>query len=343
MAPQGHRGEEHEKPGPESSATVAGVARTSAVGTAVNGITITHADKILWPNAGITKMDLVRYYQVVEEWMLPYVTGRPIAMVRCPDGVDKIPSGARQSRGGSSPCFFHKHPGRDFPGPFTRMSVLESGGVHEYLAIAEPGSLTGLAQMGVLEIHIWGSTWPEIEKPDMIVFDLDPDAAVPWAALAAGARLVRDVLQTLGLQSFVKTTGGKGLHVVVPLTPTRDWESVHRFSRAVAEIIVARHPDRYTANMSKARRGGKIFIDYVRNTRGSTSVAPYSTRAKDRPTVSMPLRWSELSGAARPDTYAMDNVASRLRQLKGDPWEAWTEVRAAQALSDAALRAVGAD
>jgi bifunctional non-homologous end joining protein LigD len=342
MAPERNQRKRRGEPGSEPSAAVAGTAGTSAAGTAVNGITITHTDKLLWPDAGIAKMDLVRYYQLVEEWMLPYVMGRPIAMVRCPDGVDKVP-GERQSRGGSGPCFFHKHPGGVFPGPFTRMSVLESGGVHDYLAIAEPGSLTGLAQMGVLEIHIWGSTWPELERPDMIVFDLDPDAAVTWAALAAGARLVRDVLRALGLRSFVKTTGCKGLHVVAPLTPTRDWESAHRFSRAVAETIAARHPDRYTANLSKAKRTGKIFIDYVRNTRGSTSVAPYSTRAKDRPTVSMPLRWSELSGSVRPDTYAIDNVARRLQRLKSDPWEAWAEVQATQVLSDAVLRAVGAD
>jgi bifunctional non-homologous end joining protein LigD len=313
------------------------------MGAVVNGVAITHPDKLLWPDAGVTKMDLVQYYELVEKWMLPYVIGRPIAMVRCPDGVDKVPADARQNRGGTGPCFFHKHPGKDFPGPFTRMSILESGGVHDYLAIAEPGSLTGLAQMGVLEIHIWGSTWPELERPDMVVFDLDPHTTVTWAALAAGARLVRDVLQALDLRSFVKTTGGKGLHVVAPLTPTREWESVHRFSRAVAETIAARHPDRYTANMSKAKREGRIFIDYVRNTRGSTSVAPYSTRTKDRPTVSVPLRWSELGGSERPDTYTMKSVAGRLQRLKDDPWEAWTEVQATQLLSDAALRAVGAD
>ncbi|MBN1461312.1 MAG: ATP-dependent DNA ligase, partial [Armatimonadetes bacterium] len=188
-------------------------------------------------------------------------------------------------------------------------------------------------QMGVLEIHVWGSTWPDIEHPDLLVFDLDPDSTIPWATLAAGARIVRDVLQEAGLTSFVKTTGGKGLHVVVPIIPSVGWEKVRAFCKAVADAVVGLAPDRFTAKMSKAKRGGKIFVDYVRNNRGATAIAPYSTRARESATVAVPLRWAELSGRVRPDTYTVNDLANRLRRLKGDPWEGYFGIGRAQILT----------
>ncbi len=262
---------------------------------------------------------------------MPYVVDRPVAMVRCPGGVadgEKAPQG----RGRSDGCFFHKHAAEDFPGPVGRVMITESAGPAPYLTITEPGSLTALAQMGVLEIHVWGSTWPDIERPDMAVFDLDPGPGVDWRALADGARLVRKVLQSARLESFVKTTGGKGLHVVAPLTPDEGWKEVAQFCRRVAEIMVELAPDRFTANMSKAKREGKIFVDYVRNNRGSTSIAPFSTRAKERATVAVPLRWTELNGPIRPDTFTIDTLGNRLRRLRDDPWEGYFEVRDAQRL-----------
>ena len=313
---------------------------TGASRRIVTGVTVTHPDKVLWADVGATKLDLVDYYRRVAEWMLPYVVGRPLAMVRCPEGVDGPGAGA--GRGKGAPCFFHKHPGGEFPGPFRHVTIEESGGPDTYLAVSELGSLIGLAQMGVLEIHVWGSTWPDIERPDLLVFDLDPDPTVEWKALAEGARLMREVLSALGLESFVKTTGGKGLHVEAPITPGEEWAVVRTFCRAVAEAFVAHAPDRYTANMSKAKRGGKIYVDYVRNNRGATSIAPYSTRARERATVAVPLRWSELSGSIRPDTYTIKNLARRLGNLKGDPWEGWAEVKKEQTLTGAMRRAVGA-
>ena len=307
----------------------------------VHGVTLTHPDRVFWPLDQITKRDLVDHYEKVAEWMLPYVLGRPLAMVRCPDGVKGVPATVRQGRGQDGPCFFHKHAGPDFPGPFERVIIEDSGGPDTYLTITEAGSLAGLAQMGVLEIHIWGSTWPDIEHPDMLVFDLDPDPAVEWAALAQGARLMREVLRARGLESFVKTTGGKGLHVVAPITPAEDWEVVRRFCKSVAEAFVTHAPDKYTANMSKAKRGGKIYVDYVRNNRGATSIAPYSTRAKEYATIAVPLRWSELSGRVRPDTYTVNNLQNRLRRLKGDPWDGYFEVQRAQTLTAAMKQAVG--
>jgi bifunctional non-homologous end joining protein LigD len=305
----------------------------SAGGEIVNGVALTHPERIFWPLDQITKRDLVAYYNQVAERMLPYVLGRPVAMVRCPDGIAELPASVRQGRGRVGACFFHKHPAADFPGPFERVMITESGGPAPYLTITETASLTALAQMGVLEIHIWGSTWPDVEHPDMLVFDLDPDPTVAWTALAAGARLVREVLRDVGLESFVKTTGGKGLHVVVPLTPSAGWEDVRVFCKGVADAVVNRAPDGFTANMSKAKRGGKIFIDYVRNNRGATAIAPYSTRAKERASVAVPLRWAELSGRIRPDTYTVKTLQKRLSRLEGDPWEGYFETGHSQALT----------
>lgn len=322
--------------------TPAEVEVEGSVPFAVHGVTITHPEKLLWPGDGITKQRLVEHYEGVASWMLPYVLGRPVAMVRCPGGIGELPAGVRQGKRPSDPCFYHKHPSPDFPGPFDRVTIEESDGPAPYLTITEPGSLTALAQMGVLEIHVWGSTWPDIEHPDLLVFDLDPDPAVGWKALADAARLVREVLLTLGLESFVKTTGGKGLHVQAPISPTEDWETVRSFCRAVADVVVAHDPARYTAQMAKAKRVGKIYVDYVRNNRGATSIAPYSTRARDHATVAAPLRWRELSGSVRPDTYTVRNIQARLSRLKDDPWEGYAEVRQRQALSRALQRVSGA-
>ncbi len=335
---------------PDSAAHVAADAASDATPDAaapgaaavVHGITLTHPDKVLWQTEGLTKRHLVEHYDRVAHLMLPYVVGRPVAMVRCPEGVDAsalVSKGKARTR--VAPCFFHKHPGQDFPGPFERMTIEESAGPATYLAITEAGSLTALVQMGVLEIHVWGSTWPDIEHPDLLVFDLDPDPTVTWKALADGARLMREVLRALGLESFVKTTGGKGLHVEVPLTPSEDWETVRTFCRAVADAFVAHAPERYTANMSKAKRGGKIYVDYVRNNRGATAVAPYSTRAREHATVAVPLRWSELGGSIRPDSYTVKNIGDRLQRLKGDPWEGWSETQRAQTLTEAIGRIAG--
>ncbi len=309
--------------------------------TAKNGVSITHPDRVFWPTPGVTKSDLVEYYDLVAERMLPYVLDRPIAMVRCPSGVEDGEAEVPQRRGRPGGCFFHKHPADDFPGPVGRVMITESGGPAPYLTITGPGSLTALAQMGVLEIHIWGSTWPDIERPDMVVFDLDPGPGVEWPALAGGARLVREVLRSVHLESFVKTTGGKGLHVVVPLTPNEGWKEVGQFCRRVAEIMVELSPDRFTANMSKAKRPGKMYVDYVRNNRGSTSIAPFSTRARERATVAVPLRWSELSGRIRPDSYTVETLANRLRRLKDDPWDGYFQARDAQRLEPAIHQALG--
>jgi bifunctional non-homologous end joining protein LigD len=298
----------------------------------VNGVTLTHPDRVYWPESGLTKRDLVDYYELVAPLMLPYVSGRPVAMVRCPGGLAELPADVRQGSKHVDACFFYKHPAADSAGPFQRVVITESGGPAPYLAVTEAGSLTALAQMGVLEIHIWGSTAPDIEHPDMLVFDLDPDDSVPWPTLADGARMVRELLRAAGLESFVKTTGGKGLHVVAPIMARNGWEDVHLFCKGVAETVAGQAPDRFVATMPKAKRTDKIYVDYVRNTRGSTSIAPYSTRARDGATVAVPLRWEELSGRDRPEAHTLVTLPERLRQLDKDPWQGYFETARNQTL-----------
>jgi bifunctional non-homologous end joining protein LigD len=319
-----------ERPDPEGA--VAGDRRIGAGrGEKVLGVRLTNPNRVFWPAAGMTKKDLVLYYERMAERMIPYVIHRPVSMVRCPQGVAGVGPEVREDQGG--PCFFHKHAGSDFPGLFERVRIEESGGLEDYLTITEPASLVALAQMGVLEIHIWGARWPDVERPDMVVFDLDPDPAAGFAGAVEGARLVRALLRGLGLESYVKTTGGKGLHVVVPIRPGENWEGVKGFAKTIADALARYAPDRFTSSMSKSRRKGKTFVDYLRNARTATSVAPFSTRAKRLPTVSVPLRWQELGRLENADRYTLMNLSARLERLRGDPWEGYFERQRTQALT----------
>lgn len=286
----------------------------------VLGIGLTHPDRVFYPDDGITKTDLAEYYARVGELMLPHVAHRPLALLRCPDGL----GGGERGRGES--CFYHKHAGDDFPQPLEHLTIRESEGPVPYLAVAEPAGLVALAQMAALEIHMWGSRADDVEHPDYMVFDLDPSEDVPWEAVNEGARLVRDVLSGLGLTSFVKTTGGKGLHVCVPLEPRTDWAGVKDFAEAVARAIAHYRPAKYVATMSKTKRTGRVFVDYLRNARSNTSIAPFSTRARPHATVSVPLRWDELSGERHSNDYTIANLARRLSRLRGDPWEGYFDV-----------------
>ena len=299
----------------------------------VNGVTLTHPDRVYWPESGLTKRDLVDYYDQVAPADAALRDRAARGHGALPWRVSRsLPKGVRQGNRRVDTCFFYKHPPADFAGPFQRVMITESGGPAPYLAITEAGSLTALAQMGVLEIHIWGSTAPDIEHPDMLVFDLDPDDSVPWPAWLRAPLMVRELLRAAGLESFVKTTGGKGLHVVAPVRAENGWPEVRLFCKGVAEVIASQAPDRFVATMSKAKRAGKIYVDYVRNTRGSTSIAPYSTRARDGATVAVPLRWEELSGGDRPDAYTLVTLPDRLKQLDGDPWQGYFETARAQTL-----------
>ena len=271
------------------------------------GVRLTHPDKILYPDQAITKQDLANYYEIVADWILPHVVDRPLAIVRCPAGSAK-------------PCFFQKHPGDGASDHLRKVNIAKDGAPDFHLAVDDVAGLISLVQMGVLEIHVWGSRVKHLEKPDRLIFDLDPGPSVDWQQLIIAAREVRHLLEELGLISFLKTTGGKGLHIVVPVQPRTEWDSAKAFCRAVADFMVLAAPDRFVATMSKTARKGKIFIDYLRNARGSTAVAPYSSRARSAATVSVPIAWDELTPKLRSDHFTIENVPGRLSQLKKDPW-----------------------
>jgi bifunctional non-homologous end joining protein LigD len=207
--------------------------------------------------------------------------------------------------------------------------------VGQYLVVDDLPGLIGLAQMGILEVHTWNSTVDHLEQPDRVVFDLDPDAAVAWPAVVKTAERIRELLAGLGLAAYVKMTGGKGLHVVTPLVPGPGWDECAEFARRLAEALAGRHPDEYLTEASKAARKGRIFIDWLRNVRGATSIAAYSTRARPGAPVSTPVTWEELPGT-RPDQYTVQTLPRRLPALKKDPWAGYA--KAARSL-ESALRA----
>lgn len=278
------------------------------------GVRLTSADKVLYPPMGITKLDLAAYYRDIADWILPHLAHRPLVLVRCPEGQGKE-------------CFYQKHPGVGTPDVLRRIPIKEKSRTEPYVLVDNVEGLISLTQIGALEIHAWGSREDQLERPDRLIFDLDPDPLVPWTRVVDSAREVREFLQEIGLESFVKTTGGKGLHLVLPIERRHDWDEAKAFCKLVAEAIVAAAPDRYTANMSKAKRGNKIFIDYLRNGRGATAVVPYSSRSKPNATVSTPLTWRELSAKIGSDHFTVQTIRQRLASLKRDPWEELATLR----------------
>jgi bifunctional non-homologous end joining protein LigD len=292
----------------------------------VAGIEITHPDRVLYPQQGITKLGLAQYYAKAADWMLPYLDGRPLTLVRCPGGHREK-------------CFYQKHFGRGAPEALRTISIEERSKVGQYAVVDNVEALVSLVQFGVLEIHIWPAREDALQSPDLVVFDLDPDPSVDWPEVIRAARQMRKLLESLGLESFVKTTGGEGLHLVSPIKRRHQWPVVKQFARQVAERMAAEAPSRYTTNMSKAARGGKIFIDYLRNDRGATFVCPFSTRARPGAPVSTPLAWDELSPAIRSDHFTVENLPARLTGLKHDPWADFFKLRqslTARALEQAA-------
>lgn len=275
---------------------------------------ITHPDKVVFPELGITKQEVLDYYALVAERMLPHVANRPLTLVRCPNGRGK-------------PCFFQKHPGRGTPPGLRSVSIREKEGKSPYSVIDDATGLFGLVQLGALEIHTWGSRADDFEHPDLLVFDLDPDPVLDYTAVIAGAYAIREVFQQARLETFVKTTGGKGLHVCVPIAPELGWDQVKAFTGQVARALAQRSPELYVATQSKAQRTGKIFIDYLRNGRGATFIAPYSTRARENAPLAVPLEWDELSPKLLPNHFTLRNVQRRLEKLKHDPFERMPQVQ----------------
>jgi len=283
--------------------------RASIDKDAIAGVSLSNPDKVLYPEAQLTKRDLASYYAAVGDWMLPHLRNRPLTLVRCPNGWDKT-------------CFYQKNAEDGLHETLSRVTITHGDGTTSpYVMANSVSAIVALLQMGVLEVHPWGSRSEHLGFADRITFDLDPDEALPWDRLRDAVLIVRTLLDSIGLASFLKTTGGKGLHVVVPIEPSTGWEHVKGFSKAVAELLERTFPDRFTSKLLKVSRRGRIFIDYLRNAEGSTAVAAYSLRAKANAPVSTPIAWNELSKDVRFGYFNVRNVPKRLAKLRSDPWK----------------------
>jgi bifunctional non-homologous end joining protein LigD len=281
----------------------------------IEGVRLTNSERVLYPEQGITKRQLAEYYLSVAPQMVPELAHRPLTLVRCPAGHQRQ-------------CFYQKHLAEGVPPSLRPMVIEERGGRQEtYVSLDSAAGLVALAQLGVLEIHPWGSRSEHLDRPDRLIFDLDPDPTVGWPAVVGAARRLRELLRRLDLESFLKLTGGKGVHLVVPIAPELPWEEAKVFSRAIAQLLVTEDPDAFTINPSKAKRSGKIFVDYLRNGFGATAVAAYSTRARSGAPVAAPIRWDELTPRLQPDRYTLRNLRRRLAALADDPWTGMAGLR----------------
>ncbi len=291
----------------------------------IAGVKLTHPTRMLYPDVGVTKLDLARFYERIGERMLPFLVDRPLTLVRAPNGV-----------GGQR--FFVRHAGDWAPRELRQFEITGGTGAGTAMVVDDLPGLVALAQMNVLEIHPWNARTRDLERPDRVVFDLDPGPEVPWSDIVDGAKRVRDVLETLDLASFVKTTGGKGLHVVVPLTPAATWAETLEFSRVMAQALARYEPARFSAGLAKAPRTSKIFVDYLRNRRGATSVSVFSSRANPAATVSVPVAWDQLGFATRNEAFHVGNVATWFQAQ--DAWADFSKIR--QRLTAAKIKAARA-
>ena len=297
---------------------------TSAIEIA--GVRLTHPDKQLYPEEHVSKRDIALYYEAAARRLLPYVSRRLISIVRCPEG-----------RG--EPCFFQRHPIPGSPESIHRFKQRKTKATPDYIYVEDVQGLIALAQMGVLEIHIWGSPIDDIDRPDRMVFDLDPAEDVPFAEVKAAALHLRDLLEALRLKSFPLLTGGKGIHVVVPLKPRHGWDVIKAFSGGLAQRVAADQPKRYVATMTKAKRTGRIFIDYFRNDKSATAIAPYSTRARAGAPLAWPVTWKTLPRVKSANEVTLSSVRRRL--TAADPWSDYG--KSDQLLESSALKALGID
>jgi len=287
------------------------------------GIKFSNLEKVLYPEQNLRKAELIAYYASIASVMLPHVQDRPLTLVRCPNGRGK--------------CFFQKHANEGVPDFVRRVPIAEADEKFEdYLVVDDPRGLVSLAQLGVLEVHTWPCHAAQVERPDQFVFDLDPGEGLAWSAVTAATLELRDRLQALGLESFVKTTGGKGLHVVLPVRPQLDWDTHKAFASALSDAMARDSPRKYLTSMRKDQRKGRVFLDYLRNGRGATAVAPYSTRAREGATVATPLSWDELEAKTQP-SFNVGSVLGRLSQP--DPWREYSKLK--QTISAKALSGLG--
>jgi bifunctional non-homologous end joining protein LigD len=274
----------------------------------VGGIGISHPNRIIFPELGVTKLELARFYAGIADRMLPHIANRPLSLVRVPDDIH-------------GQQFFQRHlPERGGLHNVQPVDVPVKDRIEEYMQVTDDLGLLSLVQWGGIEFHPWGSHSDKPALPDRMIFDLDPDPEAPWQNVIDGAAEIRDRMAELGLVSFLKTTGGKGLHVVIPIERQWSWPAIKAFTRAIAESMAQDSPTRFIANMSKAKRKGRIFIDYLRNDLTSTAVSVFSARARPGAGVSTPLFWKELTPKLNPGDYNINSLSKRLRTQKADPW-----------------------
>jgi len=292
---------------------------------AIGGVWLSSPDRVPYPEDGITKLEVAEYYEAAAEWLLPHIRNRPLTLVRCPDTYRS--------------CFFQKHIDENKVYDAVKpIEVMEEKGPGLYAAVDSLEGVMSFVQLGTLEFHTMGCRADRLEQPDRFTLDLDPGPGVPFSRIVRSAHTIRELLRELELESFVKTTGGKGLHVVVPIGRRREWDEVKEFTRGVASLLVSAAPDEYTISVSKARRKGKILIDYLRNARGSIAVEAYSTRSRAGGTVATPVSWEELTPDLDPQAFNVRTMAKRFASLDRDPWDGYARVR--QSITAAIYRRV---
>jgi len=273
---------------------------------------LTNPERVLWPDVGITKQALLDYYEAVWPWLEPHIAGRPLALLRCPQGIGEE-------------CFFQKHATQSLPSGIRSVTIDEAN--HAAPVIDDFSGLAGLVQLSALELHPWSAPIHDIEHPDQLIFDLDPAPEMPWESVVEAALLVREAIEKHGLSAFAKTSGGKGLHVIAPLKPSAGWEEIRRFAQGFSKQLAAENPRIFTAQSAMDERKGLIFLDYLRNGRGTTSIATYCPRARKGALVATPVAWNEVEAGVKPNAFNILSVPDRLTNLKDDPWRDFDAAR----------------
>lgn len=274
---------------------------------------LSHPERIIYAEEKITKLDIAEYYDSVHSWILPYIKNRPLTLVRCPNDYRH--------------CFYQKHIHTHFPSGIYGVKIPGKKNHGEYLYIKDREGLISLSQLGTIEIHPWESCINKIEYPDMLVFDLDPDPQISWKKIVSAALEIKKIFEQLDLKSFVKTTGGKGLHVVIPIKPQYEWREVKDFSKLLVTHLAMNAPEKYVTIMAKSKRHNKIFIDYLRNQRGATAIAPYSLRARKYAPIATPIAWDELTHDIRDTLFNIKSLSKRLKDLQKDPWADFFKIK----------------
>ncbi|WP_103308284.1 MULTISPECIES: DNA ligase D [unclassified Pseudomonas] len=299
-----------EQPLPIKPSTPPPQRRKKASTAKVDGVTITHPERVIDSVSGVQKAELAQYYLDIAPWILPHLKLRPVALLRAPDGIGEE-------------LFFQKHADRLEIPHIRQLDPQLDPGHAALMEIDDIHALVGAAQMGTVELHTWAATHDRIETPDLFVLDLDPDPSLPWSAMIEATRMTLAVLDELGLQAFLKTSGGKGMHVIVPLARNEGWDTTKAFAKAISQFLTRQMPERITATMGPKNRVGKIFVDYLRNARGASTVAAYSVRARPGLPVSVPIARAELSTLRNAQQWDMYTALERARSLGADPWEGY--------------------